>query len=86
MPLSVRVDRRTAALLKRLARQQGRTKSDVVRKALSTMARHAEESEKARHPWETVEDLIGCVTGGPPDLSVKTGQGFRRMLHEKRRQ
>lgn len=84
MPLSVRVDRRTEALLKRLARQKGRTKSDVVREAIDAMARHAAESEKAQHPWETAEDLIGCVKGGPPDLSVKTGQGFRHMLHEKR--
>lgn len=84
MPLSVRVDRKTETLLKRLARQKNCTKSDVVREAIGALARHAEESEKAQRPWDTAEDLIGCVKDGPPDLSVKTGQGFRRILHEKR--
>ena len=76
----MRVDQRTETLLKRLARQKGRTKSDVIREAIGAPARHAEESEKVRRPWETADDLIGCVKGGPPDLSIKTGLGFRRVL------
>jgi hypothetical protein len=70
-------------MLKRLARQKNCTKSHVIREAISALARHAEESKTARCPWETAEDLIGCVKGGPPDLSVKTGQGFRRILLER---
>lgn len=36
-------------------------------------------------PYEMVEDLTGCVSGGPEDLSSRTGEKFREILLEKRR-
>ncbi len=30
--------------------------------------------------FDRMEDLIGCVSGGPPDLSEQTGKKFRQLL------
>jgi len=35
-------------------------------------------------PYETIADLIGCVRGGPPDLSENTGEKFRELLTQKK--
>jgi hypothetical protein len=83
MPLSIRVDSETERLLLRLARKKGLTKSQVVREAIGSLAKWSQEAEKGQRPYDIIEDLIGCVKGGPIDLSVKTGQGFRRILQRK---
>jgi predicted DNA-binding protein len=85
MPLTVRVDLKTERLLERLARQRGRTKSEVIRAAIGILAKSAEYQEKAEHPYDKVRDLIGCVHGGPAGLSVRTGDAFRRLLDGRRR-
>jgi predicted DNA-binding protein len=85
MPLTVRVDLKTERLLERLARQRGRTKSEVIRAAIGMLAKSAEDQEKAEHPYDKVRDLIGCVHGGPPDLSMRTGEKFRRALADRLR-
>jgi hypothetical protein len=40
-------------------------------------------SDSAKQPYKAVKDLIGCVRGGPPDLSVGTGKRFRQLLVRK---
>lgn len=42
----------------------------------------APEREYPR-PYEAIADLIGCVEGGPPDLSENTGEKFRELLTQK---
>ncbi len=37
-----------------------------------------------QRPFEMVYDLIGCVQGGPPDLSENTGRKFRELLAQKK--
>jgi len=36
-------------------------------------------------PYDSVKDLIGCVSGGPPGLSEGTGKGFAELLAARRR-
>ena len=43
----------------------------------------APEQEHPR-PYEAIADLIGCVKGGPPDLSENTGEKFRELLTQKK--
>lgn len=43
----------------------------------------APEQEHPR-PYEAIVDLIGCVRGGPPDLSENTGEKFRELLTQKK--
>ena len=85
MPLTVRVDVKTERLIQRLARKRGRSKSEVIRDAIGVLARQVQGQEETERPFETVRDLIGSIHGGPPDLSVRTGEQFRRMVHAKRR-
>jgi Arc/MetJ-type ribon-helix-helix transcriptional regulator len=85
MPLTVRVDVKTERLIQRLARKRGRSKSEVIRDAIGVLAKSVQEEEAAERPYETVQDLIGSVRGGPRDLSVRTGEQFRRMVRDRRR-
>jgi hypothetical protein len=72
-------------LIERIARTRGRTKSEVVREAIGMLAKQAESRGEANRPYEAIRDLIGIVQGGPPDLSVQTGQAFRRLVATKRK-
>jgi Ribbon-helix-helix protein, copG family len=81
--VNVRVDPQTAAFLERVARQTGRTKSEVVRQALETFRRQG-AGPSAAPPAETMSDLIGCWDSGGMRLSERTGERFTRLLREKK--
>ena len=78
MPTSVRLDPKTQRALDRLARSNSKTKSEIVREAIELLA-----EKETQRPYEKVSDLIGCVTGGPPDLSEDTGGKLRELLARK---
>lgn len=84
MPLSVRLDAKTEALVGRLARKRRQTKSEVIRDAIGALAQQEGKNETKR-PYDLVSHLIGCVRGGPPDLSVRTGEKFLQLLVEGRK-
>lgn len=79
--LNVRIDPEMAALLERVARQTGRTKSEVVRDALE-MLRARGDRVAAKPPAETMAGLIGCWDSGGARLSERTGERFARLLQE----
>jgi Arc/MetJ-type ribon-helix-helix transcriptional regulator len=81
--LNLRVDARTAAFLERVARQSGRTKSEIVREALEAL-RKEETRPKALAPSETMAHLIGCWDSGGMKLSEHTGERFAQLLRESR--
>ena len=83
MPTSVRLDSRTEQALARLAREKGASKSAVLREAVEALARKSSGHSSANGPFERAKDLIGCVSGGEPDLSTRTGAGFRQVLGRK---
>jgi hypothetical protein len=85
MALSVRLDARTESLIGRLARKRRQTKSEVIRDAIGVLAKQEEKGTEKKRPYDLVAHLIGCVKGGPRDLSVRTGERFRQMLVERRR-
>jgi hypothetical protein len=85
MPLSVRLDPPTEKLVKRLARERGQTKSEVIREAIGILAHQEPGSDGKKRPYELVAHLIGCVRGGPPDLSIRTGEKFRQLLMRRRK-
>lgn len=58
MPTSVRLDADTEALLRRLARERGSSKSDVIRDALHELASGTGVAESAG-PYALVADLLG---------------------------
>ena len=86
MPTSVRLDTRTESIVNRLARKRGQTKSEVIRAALLALARSEEQQARPhKTAYEALEPLIGCVKGGPRNLSERTGEKFRALLLERKR-
>lgn len=85
MPLSVRLDSKTESLIGRLARKRRQTKSEVIRDAIGALAMQEMEGAEKKRPYDLVAHLIGCVKGGPRDLSTRSGEKFRRMLLERSR-
>lgn len=85
MPTTVRLDPETESLIKRLAKKTGRTKSQIIRDAIRALARSEAAAETAGGPYEAIAHLIGCASGGPKDLSERTGEKFRKLLLERAR-
>lgn len=84
MPTSVRLDPETEALLQRLARARGRTKSEIIRDALHRMAASRSEVAEPASLYHAIEDLIGIADDGPEDLAERHKQRFRDKLHRRR--
>ncbi|WP_447977321.1 ribbon-helix-helix protein, CopG family [Candidatus Nitrospira bockiana] len=84
MPMSVRLDAKTEQLVERLAKKTGQTKSEVIREAIGNLMQQKKDQNGTVPPYDKVSDLIGCIHGGPRDLSIRTGEKFRRRLLEKR--
>lgn len=80
MPISVRLDRDTERLVTRLARTKATTKSDVIREAIKKLAEADQVGKPGATPYEAIKHLIGIGKGGPPDLSVRTGEKVRELL------
>ena len=86
MPTSVRLDAKTEKILERLAKQKSQTKSEVIREAIETLAERQHSSSRSVSAFEAIEDLVGCVRGGPADLSIDTGRKFRDLLRNKHKE
>lgn len=84
MPTSVRLDDETRLLLQRLANRGRRSKSEVIREAIEALAATEALESCPASPYELAADLIGCVSGGPADLSTETGERFRELLERRR--
>ena len=86
MPTSVRLDSKTESIVARLARETGRTKSQIIRDAISALADAKTWARPDQTPYERIKHLIGIASGGPPALSIRTGEKFTRLLLAGRRQ
>ncbi|MBI5365401.1 MAG: CopG family transcriptional regulator [Planctomycetes bacterium] len=85
MTLTVRLNAESQATLDRLARRRGVSKSEVVRQALATLVRvDATAAAPPRRLSDEWAHLIGCVRGGDPDLSERTGEKLRQLLARRR--
>ena len=80
--LNVRIDPATAALLDRIARERGHSKSDVVRQALEAL-REQDVRHAAVPPAKAMAHLIGSWDSGGMQLSERTGERFAQLLREK---
>jgi Arc/MetJ-type ribon-helix-helix transcriptional regulator len=85
MPVSVRLDAKTESLIGRLARKRRQTKSEVIRDAIGVLADQEDKGAKKKRPYDLVAHLIGCVKGGPRNLSVEAGKKLHDMLIERAR-
>lgn len=86
MPLSVRLDAKTEALIGRLAKRRKQSKSEVIRDAIGVLTEQQDKRNGSQRPYDLVAHLIGCVKGGPRNLSVRTGEKFRQILLARKSQ
>ena len=80
--MSLRLDHETRRAIARLARSRRRSQSAVVRDALAALINEEPRTDRPYDDWASV---IGIATGGPPDLSERSGSRLRRLLLSRRR-
>lgn len=83
MITTVRLPAETEALVRRIAKRTGQSKSEVIRDALALLAERDGGGDVTR-PYDAVAHLVGCVDSGGLNLSERTGEGFRRLLEKRR--
>lgn len=81
MSLSVHLDEETKKLLDGLARSEGLSRSEIVRRSIHLLAEQRMRGEAT--PFDTVKHLIGRARGGPRNLSERTGAQLRDLLVRK---
>jgi len=84
METSVRLPARFERLVSRVAKERGTTKSEVICSALCALEQERGTAHTRLTPYAAMKHLIGCASGGSPDLSAETGKKFRAMLRRRR--
>ncbi|MGH7146973.1 MAG: hypothetical protein ACREIJ_03625 [Nitrospiraceae bacterium] len=84
MGTGVRLPVRLERLVARVAKERGATKSEVIRSVLTFLEHEGRAAHARPTPYEAMKHLIGCASGGPPELSAGTGKKFRAMLRRRR--
>lgn len=86
MTISVRLDPQTQAVLDRLARARGISRSQVVRESLAGVAAAAggADAERPRTPYERAKHLLGCFSG-PADLARRAEARLASVIGERHR-
>ena len=85
MPTSVRLDVKTEQTLERLARERRTSKSAILREAVDALARRSSARRGNGGVFAKFRRVIGCAASGRGDLSMRTGEGFRRILEQRKR-
>lgn len=85
MPTSVRLDPQTERVIRRLAKQRGQNKSEVIRTAIEALARETAAASPrtgraAPSAYDRLAHVIGVADSGGQALSERTGERFRDLL------
>jgi hypothetical protein len=84
MGIRVRLPSRFERLVSRVAKERGTTKSEVICSALCALEQERGTAHTRLTPYAAMKHLIGCVSGGPPNLSAETGKKFIGVLLRRR--
>ncbi|MCC6741239.1 MAG: hypothetical protein IT452_19515 [Planctomycetia bacterium] len=84
MIVSFRPHPRIQAILARLTRESGKTRSAVIEEAIENLDRLRKAQGKDWRPYDDWKHLIGILKGGPPDLATNHKKYFREALMRKR--
>jgi hypothetical protein len=82
LPLSVRLDKETEALLKETASALRTTKAQVIKESLSDYCTRV-LSKKRSCPYDLIQDLLGHEGSGRGDLSIRGEEILRSKLRRK---
>jgi len=85
MPTSLRLDRETEQLVARLAYEEGRTKSDVIREAIQKYGQKRTGTPGGASLFEAIRPFLGVERGRGAALSADTGERFTEIVREKAR-
>jgi Arc/MetJ-type ribon-helix-helix transcriptional regulator len=81
--LTLRIPQRIARQLDVLVRKKGKPRSSIVREAIETYYRR-ETGRPQEKPFDRVRDLIGSLSGGPPDLGARHREYLKDLFHGRR--
>ena len=82
MPISVRLDEETEALLLKTAAALNTTKTVILKSSIRDFCKRTLE-EKAKKPYELVSDLIGKEFSGLGNLAIDSEKILRRAFRRK---
>jgi len=82
LPLSVRLDKETEALLKETASTLRTTKAQVIKESLSDYCTRVLTKKRSR-PYDLIQDLLGHEGSGRGDLSIRGEEILRDKLRRK---
>lgn len=85
MSTSLRLDEETRRLLDRLARDERKSKSDVIREAIREHGKARSTENVGLSVYDSIRHLVGIVEGGDPTLSQRTGERFAEIVRVKAR-
>jgi Arc/MetJ-type ribon-helix-helix transcriptional regulator len=80
--LTVRLPEALVAQIEAESRERKLSKSDIVRERLT---RTQADNQQAPAGYEAIADLIGSVTGLPPDLSARKKYYLKTMGYGRKR-
>lgn len=84
MPTSVRLDKKTGANLERLARATGRTKSDLIREAITRLD-NALLTETGPSTYERLSRYVGVARLGRGERAARAEEILREGFGRKKR-
>ncbi|HEX9723426.1 MAG TPA: ribbon-helix-helix domain-containing protein [Vicinamibacteria bacterium] len=76
--ISIRLPGATARRLDQVAKRRDARRSDVIREALEKYL--LEEETSVGRPLDRVRDLVGVLSGGPPDLAERHREYLARLI------
>ena len=82
MPISVRLDEETEALLNKTAKTLGTTKSGVLKASIQDFC-HKTLREKRNKPYDLISDLIGKEYSGDGNLAINAEEILRKRFSKK---
>jgi hypothetical protein len=83
MPLSVRLDKETEAMLEETAESLGTSKAWVIKESLGEYCSKV-LAQKRKRPYEMIIDIAGRRGSGRGDLSFKSEEILRSAFRRKR--
>jgi hypothetical protein len=82
--LSIRLEAKTASTVDRITARTGKTKSEIVREAITDYVGRIEKKPKGERPYDKMAPYIGICDSGGMQLSTRTGERFTGMLLKER--
>lgn len=78
---TLRIEEKTRKQIARIARREGLSASEVIRRSIDAWVQH---QEPPVIPFELISDLLGVVHSGNAKRSEQTGRRWTKLLKSRR--